>query len=305
MGDTVPSPGKAIPFTTEDAGQKKFSKGVVFKSPGKQTIYISDVSDDISGEATITVEAGSSSSSGSNEKVTIITPENNSKIASDSIMVSGNTRKNSKITFQLNGQDAGNTISDENGLFTKSLSGITQTKNILSASLVDANGSIIGKSSDTTFEKVAQSGGYYNTTVSPGTTVAASSKVTFTVEGDAGMTTVNIGIDGTILEAKEKEPGKYSIETSAPLNPGTYPISVNMTSSLGQVISKTNVLSLVVNPAATTAKPMFENVKLTTENAKAMFTFGVQNAPADLDKFKIAYGENADSLREEALTYST
>lgn len=33
FGDTIPSPSKAIEFTQEDAGQKKFSKGVVFRSP--------------------------------------------------------------------------------------------------------------------------------------------------------------------------------------------------------------------------------------------------------------------------------
>ena len=40
-----------------------------------------------------------------------------------------------------------------------------------------------------------------------------------------------------------------------------------------------------------------------TEGTKAVFTFGVKDAPADLAKFKIAYGESADSLREEAVTY--
>lgn len=265
MGDTVPSPGKAIPFTAEDAGQKKFSKGVIFKSPGKQTIYVSDVSDDISGEATISVEAGSSTSTGSSEQITIITPENNAKVASDVVMVSGNARKNSKINLALNGQDIGSTVTDANGLFTKTLTGLTQAKNILVASLVDANGTVIGKSGEITFEKVAQSGGYYNTTVSPGTSVPASSKITFTIEADPGMSTANVGLDGAILDAKEGQPGKYSVETVAPQNPGTYPISVNLASSLGQVISKTNVLSLTVTPAVSTTSPKFENVKLMTE----------------------------------------
>lgn len=43
FGDVVPSPGKAIAFTQEDAGQKKFSKGVIFRSAGKQKIYVADV----------------------------------------------------------------------------------------------------------------------------------------------------------------------------------------------------------------------------------------------------------------------
>lgn len=35
------------------------------------------------------------------------------------------------------------------------------------------------------------------------------------------------------------------------------------------------------------------------------FTFSVDNAPADLDAFKIAYGESADSLSQEVITYSS
>ncbi len=47
LGDTLPMPGQSIAFTAEDAGEKKFSKGVIFKKTGKQKIFVSDVSDDV------------------------------------------------------------------------------------------------------------------------------------------------------------------------------------------------------------------------------------------------------------------
>lgn len=108
-------------FTADDNGEKKFSKALIFKKSGKQKIYVSDVSDDIMGEATIMVDAAAVTQPTLDESVTIITPENNTKIAADMLMVSGKTRKNSKITLLLNGQDAGTVVSDDSGIFTKNL----------------------------------------------------------------------------------------------------------------------------------------------------------------------------------------
>ncbi len=67
----------------------------------------------------------------------IVSPAKNSKITSDVVIVSGKTRKNSKVSLSVNGKDMGAVLSDESGVFTKSISGITQDSNILSASLID------------------------------------------------------------------------------------------------------------------------------------------------------------------------
>jgi hypothetical protein len=47
IGDTIPAPGKTVAFTADDNGEKKFSKGIVFKKSGKQKIFVYDVSDEI------------------------------------------------------------------------------------------------------------------------------------------------------------------------------------------------------------------------------------------------------------------
>lgn len=79
----------------------------------------------------------------------------------------------------------GSVLSDESGVFTKSLSGITQASNLLSVSLVDGAGTIVGKSPDIAFEKISGGPAYYNTTVTPGTNVETSGKITLTVEAEA------------------------------------------------------------------------------------------------------------------------
>jgi phosphotransferase system HPr-like phosphotransfer protein len=121
IGDIYPAPGKTVTFMPDDKGEKKFSKGLIFKKSGKQKIFVSDVSDDIMGEATIMVDAAATIITTSDQSVTIITPENGTRITGDMVMVSGKTRKNSKITLSLNGQDADTVVSDDTGIFTKNI----------------------------------------------------------------------------------------------------------------------------------------------------------------------------------------
>ncbi len=62
--------------------------------------------------------------------------------------------------------------------------------------------------------------------------------------------------------------------------------------------------SLTVTERLTTAivTPTFKNVKTTTTGSKVVFDFSVENAPAEMTSFKIAYGKNADNLTQEVTT---
>lgn len=65
-------------------------------------------------------------------------------------MMSGKTKKNSKVVIKLNVKEVGTTNSDENGIFTYKLTGISQQSNALNASVLDGANTIIG-SIDTQF----------------------------------------------------------------------------------------------------------------------------------------------------------
>lgn len=120
------------------------------------------------------------------------------------------------------------------------------------------------------------------------------------------MSSVSVSLDSALISLAEKEPGKYSAESVAPAKSGSYPLSVTMVSNLGQTIEKKDVAILsVTEPAKPVLMPRFANVKSTTEGTKVTFQFEVLDAPADLNKFKIAYGESADALSKEVMTYST
>lgn len=222
------------------------------------------------------------------------------------IAVSGKTKQNSKVSFLLNGKDVGTALSDGDGLFTKTLSGITQDKSLLQVNLLDGSNVIVSQSEEIVFSRAAITNGFSNLVVTPGTTVDASTSIGLLVEGDAGMSSVSIGMDGSLITLTEGQPGQYRATTVAPAKAGAYPLSVSMVSSLAQTIEKKDVVTLTVTePIKTTLMPRFENIKTMVEGKKVTFLFSVTDAPADLDKFKIAYGENADSLSQEVMTYST
>lgn len=307
FGDIVPSQGRSISFTAEDAGQKKFSKGITFRSAGKQKIYVADVdnSTEIIWEMTVIVEPADPNTSTSTETITVVTPANNTKIVEDSIVVSGKTKKNSKVSILLNGQDKGNAISDDWGLFTKTLSGITQEKNILQVHLLDGTNAKIAQSEEIVFDRATSTQWFYNIRITPGTTVEASSQIQVSVEGDPGMASSSITIDSSVIALTQTQDGIYVADTVAPLAPWSYPIDVLLQSTNGQSIQKKAATTLIVTPKKPdiVENPTFSDVKAVTTWKRVTFTFSVKNAPTDLHAFKIAYGESADSLSEEKTTF--
>jgi hypothetical protein len=234
--------------------------------------------------------------------VTIITPENDSKVTGDMVMVSGKTRKNSKVTIKLNGQDAGTVIADDSGIFTKNLTGLTQENNILTASLIDGT-TASATSPEIKFSRIVTSSATYGITISPATTVEASSPITITVDATPGLTELSLGIDGTILTTKETTNGKYTIQTVAPQKPDTYKITITQKDAVGQTKSTdaSTTLTTTEKLAAPQAQ-VFKNIKTTTVGSKIVFEFGLDNPPASLSAFRIAYGKSADSLSTEVNT---
>lgn len=306
IADTVPMPGRPISFTAEDAGVKKFSKWVTFKKAGKQKLSAYDLTNDVSGEVTIDVQEGAATTTTTTEELQILTPSADSKITGNTLVISGKARKNSKISLSLNGQDIGTVVSDNDGLFTKEVSNISQENNILKASLMDASNAVIASSPDVKFSKSNESSSIYGLSILPGTSVAASTGITLTIDAIKGLSSVTAMLDNTLLTAKETSEGKYTISTTAPLKAGSYPIKVTAKTITGQETSKDALATLVVTdkPAAPTAtgttatgavvtpvaKATFKNVKTETKDGKVTFTFGVDNAPTELKNFKISYG---------------
>ena len=298
IGDTYPMPGRLIPFTAEDAGEKKFSKGVIFKKAGKQKLYVQDGKEDIAGEVTITVEEGNGTTATSTGEIQILTPTADSKTTTSTLLVSGTARKNSKVSLNLNGENVGTVVSDSEGLFTKEISNISQENNVLKASLIDANNSVIATSSEIRFSKINETSSIYGLSISPSNKVESSAGITLTIDAIKGLSEVTAMMDGTILKATESSEGKYTIATTAPQKAGEYAIDVTVKTVTNQTTTKEKLATLTVIKKEKTEEkpavnPAFKNVKAETDQHKITFTFSVENAPADLNAFKIFHNSGS------------
>ncbi len=307
--DTIPAPGKAVTFTADENGEKKISKGFIFKKSGKQKIFVYDVNDEIQWEIVISVSPANTAPIATNDQtVTIITPENGTKIVANTVTISGKTRKNSKVNIKLNGQVmATPVLTDEFWLFTKDLTNISQETNILIVDLIDWDNVILASSPEVKFTKSNSSIGVYAVTINPSATVEASSPISIDIDATPGLTELSMNIDGTILMAKESSSGKYSIQTVAPQKAGVYKLSIAQKDALGQNKTSDSPTSLTVTEKLVTVPdvvpPTFKNIKTVVTWGKIVFDFWVENAPADLLNIKIAYGKNADTLSQEVITY--
>ncbi len=302
---TLPAQGRSIQFKESDNGVLKLSKAIIFKHKGNQTLQVSDAVEDAEGTVTIKVDPADSTTttSGSGETITIITPENNSSITTDTLTISGKTKKNSRVILKLNGTEVATLPSDDSGIFTKTLGNITQTSNILTAEIIDGNNKTIG-STESRFTVMESGPKYYSASISPSNSVDAGSPISITIEAEPNLSEVSATIDGSLMLAKESTSGKYKIDTVAPSQSGSYQINVALKNSLSKTQNKPNAITLMVQEkkVITTPPPSFKNLKVVTEGTRVTFTFGVDNISPEIVKFKIAYGENADSLTEQVIT---
>lgn len=141
--------------------------------------------EDADGSVTIKVDPADDTTGSGNtaEPISIITPDNNSTITTDTVTVSGKTKKNSKISLKLNGKEVATVLSDDTGIYTKSLTDLTQSSNILSASVLDGNNNIIG-TTETKFGIKSDGPQILTTTVNP-TSVTTGDDLSILTEAEA------------------------------------------------------------------------------------------------------------------------
>lgn len=79
---------------------------------------------------------------------------------------------------------------------------------------------------------------------------------------------------------------------------------------MGTTIKKDSAVTLsvtgIVSTGTVTPPATFKNVQALTEiGQRVTFTFGVENPPADLEKFRIVYGSTPNGFESGATTYAT
>lgn len=243
---------------------------MTFKRIGNQELAVTEAREDATGTITIRVDEGNTTEpTTTGEAITITTPEKGTTLTTDTYIMSGKTKKNSKVVIKMNGTELGTTQSDDAGMYTFTIKSITQQSNILTASILDGTNTVVG-TTETSFSFGIKAPAFYSLTITPTIEVDASTGVTFMVDAEPGLSEVTVTIDGTVLKALENTPGKYSIATMSPAKSGSYPVQVNLKNIISQVTNKPDAGTLTVKeplaPIVPEApKSLFKDVKLTTE----------------------------------------
>ncbi|NDK19883.1 hypothetical protein GW819_03505 [Candidatus Gracilibacteria bacterium] len=297
---TIPYVDDGYTFKNSDQGVITFSKGLSFTKEGKMKITVIDAEDDnLEGTASVTVTVANNSSATGNETVTVTSPDNNSEIPSDSTTVTGSAKKNSKIQIWLNGKQAGETQTGDDGKFIYELKNIDQEQNILQIKLLDGTDAVIGESAKISF-KVSAGGPIFNTvTVKEGSKVAVGTLLNLEISAEAKLEEVTATIGDSTGTFKETKDGIYVGTLTAPTATGSFQVSVSLKNSLGKITTKVAAATI----ETTEAPNPFKNIKSEVVPKKVTFTFGVETEPTELAKFKFQYGTESGTLSKESITF--
>lgn len=94
-------------------------------------------------------------------------------------------------------------LSDDIGIFNKTINGITQESNIITAELIDGTDKVLATSQEVKFDRMTSNIATYAVTINPSSTVEASSPIELVVDATPGLSELSISIDGSLLTAKE------------------------------------------------------------------------------------------------------
>ncbi|MFA6090892.1 MAG: hypothetical protein WC774_03905 [Candidatus Gracilibacteria bacterium] len=297
---TIPYAADGYTFKSADQGVVTFSKGLSFTKTGKMKVTVMDIdNDNLEGVASVTVDdTASTTATVGKEIVTIVSPDNNSEIPADPLNVIGSTKKNSKVQIWLNGKQAGDSQTGDDGKFVYELKKLDQEQNILQVKVLDGTDTIIGESEKVSF-KTSTGGPVFNTlTVKEGTKVSVGTLLNIEISAEPKLKEVTATLGDSTETLKETKDGIYNGTLTAPSASGSFQIGVTLKNDLGKITAKEGVETI-----ETTDLPnSFKNIKSEVAAKKVSFTFTVDNEPADLTKFKFQYGTESGSLMKEVIT---
>ena len=298
---TVPYADEGYSFRSADQGTITFSKGLSFTKEGKMTVTVIDAEDDnLEGVVSVTVENASDNTPvATKEPVTITSPDNNSEIPSDSINITGVTKKNSNIQIWLNGKLSGETQTSTEGDFVYALKNLDQEQNVLQVKLLDGNDEIIGESESISFTISIGGPTFNDITIKEGKSVSVGTVLHVEISAETGLKEVSATLGESTNLFQETEDGIYVGTLTAPPSIGTFPIEVSLKNDLGKITVRSDAETI-----ETTELPNpFKNIKSVGTAKKVTFTFEVDNEPTELAKFKFQYGTESGTLVKESITF--
>lgn len=220
-------------FKTTDQWVVKFENAVKFSQSWKQFINVYDsANEDVFGIGEITIST-TDVASVSNTEIVINNPSSGTTIGNSTIKVTGKTEKNYAVEITLNASEKFETISNGEWMFDVEITGLESWQNSLVATILDAEGTIIGTSQEVivNFDDLVPLIRSIKTT--PENTIEAESSFDIEITSNPWLNEVKVILDDFIQTLQEWPAGTYKASLTAPKIEGNYKIDVILINEIG------------------------------------------------------------------------
>jgi len=307
-------------FTNVNEWSVKFENAVKFKNPGVQDVYVYDLNDEnILWVAEVTI---SEQEAESNVEITILSPEKWVTLWSNSITVSGTTKKNHQVRIIVNNDQDLFTTSNADGVFEKNIENLTQGTNSIKAQVLNSESEKIWESELIDIKINSSAPEFKRITITPTWKVEQWSDITIEVVSNAWLSEVKAIINDIITKLSEWKDGIYTAATKAPWDVWEYPVDIILADEFANESSEKNVETLIIiektpeltawgeepeiveivsdTPKNTELELDIKNIEVTELKTKSVITW---DAPKDAESYNIymKVDENKVELLENIL----
>ncbi|PIE85422.1 hypothetical protein CSA08_02495, partial [Candidatus Gracilibacteria bacterium] len=254
-------------FKASDEGKIKFENAVRFQTIGVQDIHVYELENEtVVGIAEVEIVGEDTVN---NAEIEIISPETGITIGENKIMVSGMTNKNYNVKIKLNNELEFESTSNGEGIFEKEIRGLKQGANSIYAEIIDADGNVLGKSSEVNVRVESNKPRIKNLTITPNGEVKSEEKLELEIVSNVGLSEVNVIINDILIKLEEKGEGIYRATTSAPKEPGNYSVDTVLKDEIGNETKELGVEIITVLENKESAKePKKESEPVKKEETK-------------------------------------
>lgn len=279
----LPSFG-SVTFNGSDLGRKQLVLGLRFLTPGEHILYGQDSEDkDVYGQTSITVTGRSTTVS--NERITIISPIQNTVVTTSTVTVEGTGPAFINLIVSGGTRDvAGETDAEGNFSVTIPLDS-TQTEHTITVASETGNAesNALTIITDVTAPEITSF--EYNPTVPQ---VGTDILITITVkEEGSGIATTTLSINNEIVTLKETGTNAYSY-VFTPKNDGPLSMLVSVADKAGNTKEVQSMAEVQKKPT-----PVVQNLQGKIENNIALLTW---DEIKDVDMYRIYVGQTANEF---------
>lgn len=313
-GDSEKSRGRMF-FTAEKMGVATASLAMKFGELGQQTITAYEWDSEtggvtnITGEKTVTVVGscvGSECNGGitpppnSNDPITITTPSEESEISGTNVIIAGVASLSGEVRVFVDNIALKTITVDQNGSFTGTITVSKAGSHVL----------VVKDSLDPT--KTSQPIPFsirnlppelLDFSVSPSENVSPGASISVTLSSEANLQEASISLEGknvpstpfSLLESSVT-PGIYAVTFPAPVEPGTYTLSVRLKDSFGLVAEPNTTKTITVQEKSSIPVP--ENLETIAGDGEITLSWSLPEDETSPSKFELFLGTTEEEMEK-------